>query len=45
MKSVAVNGKAWKDFDPLLEVVRLRDVKGTVSVEVSYAQRGTDERR
>jgi hypothetical protein len=36
IKGVLVNGKAWKDFDPAKEVVKLHDLKDTVSVEVQY---------
>ena len=36
IKAVSVNGKEWKDFDQALEAVKLHDLKGTVSVEVSY---------
>jgi hypothetical protein len=36
IKSVTVNGKEWKDFDPAKEVVKLQGVKGTVTVEASY---------
>jgi hypothetical protein len=45
IRSVAVNGQAWKDFDPAREIVRLRGLTGRVSVEVSYAQRAKDEAR
>ncbi|MCX6872521.1 MAG: hypothetical protein NTW21_01755, partial [Verrucomicrobia bacterium] len=38
IKSVTVNGKQWKDFDPAKEVVRLHGVAGTVKVDVMYAQ-------
>lgn len=38
MKSVTVNGQAWKDFDPAKEVVPLHDVSGTVKVDVGYGQ-------
>lgn len=36
MKSVSVNGKPWKDFEPKLEVVKLHGLKGTVKVVVGY---------
>jgi hypothetical protein len=36
MKSVKVNGQPWTDFDPVKEVVRLHDMKGTVKVKVDY---------
>jgi len=36
IKGVLVNGKAWKDFDPAREVVKLHDLKDTVNVEVQY---------
>jgi hypothetical protein len=36
MKSVTVNGNPWADFDPLKEVVRLHDVRGTVKLEAAY---------
>ena len=36
MKSVTVNGDAWKDFDPAKEVIRLHDLKGTVKVKAAY---------
>ena len=36
IKSVTVNAKNWKDFDPLKELVNLRSLTGTVRVEVSY---------
>jgi len=36
MKSVAVNGKPWKAFDPAREVVILHGLKGAVTVEVRY---------
>jgi hypothetical protein len=38
MASVTVNGRPWKDFDPVREVVTLHDVKGRVSVDVRYAK-------
>jgi len=38
IKSVTVNGKPWKDFDPANEVVRLRGVTGLVKVETTYGQ-------
>jgi|GEM_PF-1953762 len=38
IKSVTVNGKPWKDFDPANEVVRLHDVTGLVKVEATYGQ-------
>jgi hypothetical protein len=36
IKSATVNGKAWSDFDPAKEVVRLHDVQGSVKVEAAY---------
>jgi len=36
IKSVKVNGKDWKDFDPSKEVVKLHDLKDSVSVEIKY---------
>jgi hypothetical protein len=36
MKTATVNGASWTDIDPMREVVRLHDVKGTVKVEASY---------
>ena len=36
IKSVAVNGRPWTDFDAAKEVVRLHGVQGTVQVEASY---------
>ena len=37
MKSVLVNGKPWKDFDPALDIVILKpSVTGQVSVELTY---------
>jgi hypothetical protein len=36
MKSVAINGSSWADFDPVKEVISLHDVKGTVKVEGNY---------
>ena len=36
IKSVAVNGKACKDFDAVRELVRLRGSREEVKVEVSY---------
>jgi hypothetical protein len=36
IKSVTVNGSPWTDFDPVKEVVRLHEVKGSVKVEASY---------
>jgi len=36
MKSVTVNGSSWADFDPLKEVIRLHDVRGTVKLEAAY---------
>lgn len=38
IQSVMVNGKNWKDFDAARETVRLHDLTGTATVEVSYAQ-------
>lgn len=36
IKSVTVDGKPWRDFDPTKEVVKLRGLKGTVTLEVRY---------
>jgi len=36
IKSVAVDGKSWNDFDAAKEVVLLHDLKGTLKIEVSY---------
>jgi hypothetical protein len=38
IKSVTVNGKDWKGFDPAREVVKLRDITGTANVQVRYEQ-------
>jgi hypothetical protein len=35
LKSVTVNGKEWRDFDPLKEVVKLCELTGTVNVEAN----------
>jgi hypothetical protein len=36
MKSVALNGGQWVDFDPLKEVIRIHNVGATVTVEAAY---------
>jgi hypothetical protein len=36
IRSVAVNGGAWTDFDAAKEVIRLHDLQGTVHVEAAY---------
>jgi hypothetical protein len=36
IKGATVNGKAWSDFDPAKEIVRLHDVNGSVKVEAVY---------
>lgn len=36
IKSVTVNGKNWKDFDPAKEVVKLHGQKDNVTVEIKY---------
>jgi hypothetical protein len=36
MKGVTINGKEWKDFDTVKEVVKLHDLKDNVSVEIRY---------
>jgi hypothetical protein len=36
IKSVLVNGKAWKDFDAAMEIIRLHGLKKQVGVEVRY---------
>jgi hypothetical protein len=33
IKSVMVNGKAWNDFDPAKEIIRLHGVEGSVRIE------------
>ena len=39
IRGVTVNGKAWKEFDPGKELVRLHGVADTARVEVIYGQR------
>jgi len=36
IKSVTVNGKPWRDFDPAKEVIRLHGVDGSVNVVATY---------
>ena len=36
IKSVTVNGRPWKDFDPAGEVISLHGLTGTVNVECRY---------
>jgi hypothetical protein len=36
IKSVTVDGKPWTDFDPAKEIIRLRDVRGSVNVQAIY---------
>ena len=36
IKSVWVDGKSWKDFDPLQETVRLHGLKNVVKIELRY---------
>jgi len=36
IKSVTVNGRPWSDFDRNEEVIRIKGLKGAVSVRVSY---------
>jgi hypothetical protein len=36
MKSVTVNGKDWKDFDPAQEIVKLHDLTARLTVDVIY---------
>lgn len=36
IRSVAVNGKEWKDFDATRELVRLGNVPAKVTVTASY---------
>ncbi len=36
IKSVAVNGRPWTDFDPAKELIRLHGLQGKVQVEASY---------
>ena len=38
IESVTVNGKAWRDFDPSREIVRLDGATGRVRVSVVYAK-------
>ncbi len=36
IRSVAVGGKAWTDWDAAREVIRLHGLEGTVRVEAAY---------
>jgi hypothetical protein len=36
MKSMTVNGKEWKDFDPSKELIKLHDLTERLDVDVSY---------
>jgi hypothetical protein len=36
IKSVTVNGKAWNDFDPGKEIVKLHGMKDTAIIDVNY---------
>ncbi len=36
IQSVAVNGQVWNDFDKGRELIRLKNVTGTVTVEAAY---------
>jgi hypothetical protein len=36
IKSVTVNGRPWPDFDKAKETIRIKGLKGAVSVRVSY---------
>ncbi len=36
IKSATLNGKAWPDFDPMKEIVRVHDASGAVTVEAAY---------
>jgi hypothetical protein len=36
IKSVEVNGKPWRDFDPVKEAVKLHDLTGSARVVVDY---------
>jgi hypothetical protein len=36
IKSVEVNGKAWKNFDKDKELIRLEALKGKIVVRASY---------
>jgi hypothetical protein len=36
MRSVIVNGKSWKDFDPKKEIVHLKPSKNDITVRVNY---------
>ena len=36
IKRVTANGKNWKDFDPSNEVVKLRGLQGSVTVDIKY---------
>jgi hypothetical protein len=38
IKSVTVNGKEWKDFDPDREIVRLHGQSGDVTAVIRYSQ-------
>ncbi len=36
IRSVSINGKPWRDFDPVKEIVKLNGFVGQVTVEVTY---------
>ncbi len=36
IKGATINGRAWNDFDPAKEVIRLHDLRGSVRAEVLY---------
>jgi hypothetical protein len=36
IKNAIVNGKAWTDFDPAKELIRLSGISGNVKVEAAY---------
>jgi hypothetical protein len=36
IKGVTVDGKAWDDFDPAKEVIRLHNARGLVEVKATY---------
>jgi hypothetical protein len=45
LSSVEVNGKAWKDFDPRKETIRLSGLKGEVSITARYGGRRSSRGR
>ena len=36
IKSVAVNGRPWTDFEPAKELIRLHGLQGAIEVEATY---------